>query len=193
VTAQAIINAWRGRLTLGRAGSMRARGRALAVLATTAGFLAYSGAALAGPAQAQREVLAGVATTSSEADLATTMVATGIPNNWGSVVSFTATVTNKGPDRAVNVVVTDTWTTLSTFTSVIWPFGVASCTTPPHGGRGSIVCKAGSLAPGGVVKLTVNLRAECFHNQFLANTASATSSTPDPNPANNTASGVLRC
>ena len=192
MTTELNINVWRRRLTLIRAGSMSARGRAFAVLATTTGVLALSGVAPAGAAQARLTPLARAGSTTTEADLATTMTATG----WGSYrfpASFTTTITNNGPDPAQNVVVSDSFIP-ATFTNVVWTFGVGSCTTPPLGGVGTITCTTGSLAPGGVAHLTVNLVTRCWSlGQFLTNTASATSSTNDPNPSNNTASRSLRC
>lgn len=192
MTIEVSMTVWRRRLTVIRAGSMGARGRAFAVLATTTGLLALLGGALTGAAQAGRTPLARTATTTTEADLATTMTSTG----WGSYrfpVSFTTTITNNGPYPAQNVVVGDSFIP-ATFTNVVWTFGVGSCTTPPPGGVGTITCTTGSLAPGGVAKLTVNLVTRCWSlGQFLTNTATATSSTNDPNPSNNTASRSLRC
>lgn len=150
----------------------------VAVLTTTAG-LAFWGAAPARVAQGQHEILMAATTSTSEADLATTM--TG---------PFSATVTNNGPDSAVNVVVTDSlFNAAFTGVTASAPSG-ASCSTQPPA-----VCTTGSLAPGAVMTMTVFVVRECRFgvSQAIGSTATATSSTPDPNPSNNTAEKAERC
>lgn len=171
------------------------KNRALAMLATTAGLLALSGVAPAVAAPPQHEVPAATATTTSEADLATTMSPkSGIAVRGGSS-RFTATVTNNGPDRAVAVIVTDTYSSLTaTFSGVSAsaPSG-ASC-KPPVGGNATITCTTPSLAPGRVMTVTVSLVNKCpYPHNAVGDSASATSSTNDPNTANNSAGGALRC
>jgi uncharacterized repeat protein (TIGR01451 family) len=125
------------------------------------------------------------------ADLATTMEATGNAI-FGDYVSFTATVTNEGPNHAEDVVVSDNFLP-ATFAGVSAsaPSG-ASCTGPPVGGIGTITCTTRVLAPGRAMKITVRLRSRALHNQLLSNAANAASSTYDPNTGNNAASVTLR-
>jgi uncharacterized repeat protein (TIGR01451 family) len=170
------------------------KNRALAMLATTAGLLALWGVAPAVAAPPQHEVPAATATTTSEADLATIMPVRGSTFK-GASLRFTATVTNNGPDRAVHVIVTDTYSSLTaTFSGVSAsaPSG-ASC-KPPVGGNATTTCTTPSLAPRGVMTVTVSLVAKCpYPHNAVGISASATSSTNDPNPANNSAGGALSC
>jgi len=89
------------------------KNRALAMLATTAGLLALSGVAPAVAAPPQHEVPAVTATTTSEADLATTVGPHFGFTDKGNPARFAATVTNNGPDRAVYVVVTATFNSIT--------------------------------------------------------------------------------
>jgi large repetitive protein len=134
------------------------------------------------------------ATTTPSADLATTMSPTRGFTYYGSPVNFTATVTNNGPAAAQNLVVTDNFS-VATFRNVSWsvPSGAASCTHPPFGGHGTITCTTGALQPGQAMSIIVGLTARCFPNQLMGNSATATSSTNDPDPSNNTAGGELKC
>ena len=171
------------------------KNRALAMLATTAGLLALSGVAPAVAAPPQHEVPAVTATTTSEADLATTVGPHFGFTDKGNPARFAATVTNNGPDRAVHVIVTDTYSSLTaTFSGVSAsaPSG-ASC-KPPVGGNATITCTTPSLAPGGVMTVTVILVAKCpYPHNAVGINASATARTNDPNPANNSAGGALSC
>jgi uncharacterized repeat protein (TIGR01451 family) len=127
------------------------------------------------------------------ADLATTISASQPNPIVGSNESFTITVTNNGPDTAQSVAVNDHWTNFSTFVavSVTAPSG-ARCTAPPVGSRGTVTCTTASLARSASITLVLTLRVEGFTNQLLQDTATATSTTSDPNSANNTATIALR-
>jgi len=167
----------RGAVKTGSAlGSRFARkvGAVVGCLATLCSLAALAG--WAAPAQAVRS-----SQRTPEADLATTMSPTRGFTNYGNRVSFTATVTNEGPNTAQNVVVTDSFFTAS-FVSVSGP----GCTPPP------ITCTTASLAPGHSITITVGLVVRAIHNQLMGNSATATSSTYDPNTSNNTAGGELR-
>jgi uncharacterized repeat protein (TIGR01451 family) len=127
------------------------------------------------------------------ADLATTISASQPRPIVGSYESFTITVTNKGPDTAQSVAVSDSWTAFSTFVGVSAsaPLG-AMCTAPPVGSRGAVTCTTRSLAHSASITVVLTVRVEGFTNQLLQDTASATSTTSDPNSANNTATIALR-
>ncbi|MGA2741183.1 MAG: SBBP repeat-containing protein [Bryobacteraceae bacterium] len=97
-----------------------------------------------------------IATVASDLQLtnsAPTSVATGAD------LTYTITAVNNGPDPATRVTVSDTVTTGSTFVSVTPSAG--TCTAPPVGGTGAVVCSLGSLAVSdtGTVTLTVNVTA----------------------------------
>jgi hypothetical protein len=128
----------------------------------------------------------------ASADLATTI---GNVSVFSSVARFTVTVKNKGPSTARNVTVTDSW-----FGGGFWEFwglqvtppaGV-SCTTPPLGkplAPRVVTCSVSSLGPGESIMLGLTLRPLLFTGRGgVTDSATAASSTPDPNSANNTAS-----
>ena len=127
------------------------------------------------------------------ADLAIAISASQPRPIVGGNESFTITVTNKGPQSAQSVAVSDSWTNFSTFlgVSATAPSG-ATCTAPPVGSLGTITCTTASLAHGNSITVVLTLRVEGFPNQLLQDTATATSTTPDPNTANNTATIALR-
>jgi uncharacterized repeat protein (TIGR01451 family) len=128
----------------------------------------------------------------ASADLATTVS----PNGWRMMmgpVTFTATVTNDGPDYADNVVISDNWSGgMSTFQSVsaTAPSG-ASCTAPRVGTRGTVTCTTSSLAPDHSMTVRVTVRDMLIVARApLEDTATTTSTTFDPNTANNTATAT---
>jgi hypothetical protein len=124
--------------------------------------------------------------TSPSADLATTITPSGfglMSNNF--TLPIIVTVTNHGPDSADDVVVTDDWGSFSTWFSVAGP----NCTSP-H--RGEVICTTPSLLAGDSITISLTVRVLLFHNQLFSDSATATSSTPDLNTANNSASVVRR-
>lgn len=132
------------------------------------------------------------ANASSSADLATTVTKPSFRVFVGSLTTFTITVTNHGPDSARSVLVRDSWSSFSTFygVSATVPSG-ANCSAPPVGSRGTVTCTTASLTPGASMIIHLTLRVEGFPNQLVQDTATATSTTPDPNAANNTATSSV--
>ena len=129
------------------------------------------------------------ATTGSAADLATVAypmrgrVPPNPPTRPFSTATFTVIVTNNGPDSATNMTVTDTVgfaslaSITATPTTVSCSVSTGSC-TGPH------------LPPGASITITVTVHyREFIHNMLFNDSATATSTTPDPNTANNSASG----
>jgi hypothetical protein len=127
------------------------------------------------------------------ADLATTITASQPRPIIGGYESFAIAATNEGPDTAQSVAVSDNWTAFSTFlgVSASAPSG-AICTAPPVGSRGTVTCATPSLTHGASITVAVTVRVKGFPNQLLQDTATATSATPDPDTANNTATIALR-
>jgi uncharacterized repeat protein (TIGR01451 family) len=124
----------------------------------------------------------------TSADLAVTK--TG-PANAGpaSLVHYDVTVTNNGPSTAANVTVSDTIPPGSTYASIFnSPAGPAfSCTTPPVGGTGAVICTVATLPNGASGTIQIEVTTSAAGGGTLINSANATATTPDPNPANNTA------
>jgi uncharacterized repeat protein (TIGR01451 family) len=109
----------------------------------------------------------------------------------GSTISYTLTVTNGGTDVAADVVLSDTTPASTTFSSLVAPAGW-TCTTPAVGGTGTVSCTNPSVAvgPGAVFTLVVTVDAAAAVGTVITNTASVSSTTADPNPANNAATAT---
>ena len=104
----------------------------------------------------------------------------------GTNLTYTITVTNAGPNAAANAALTDILPANTTFVSLTSPGGWTA-TTPPVGGTGTVSATNPSVASGlaQVFTLVVNVNIGTPPGTTLSNTASATSTTPEPNPTNN--------
>jgi uncharacterized repeat protein (TIGR01451 family) len=102
-----------------------------------------------------------------------------------SNLTYTITVFNVGPDPAANVVVTDATPVGTIFVSSSASQG--TCTNPPVGGTGTITCTLGTIAAGGSATVTVVVHVTAPAGTTLSNTATATTSSTDPNTVNNAA------
>ena len=82
---------------------------------------------------------------------------------------------------AASPTLTDTVPSGTTFVSLVGPAGW-TCTTPAVGGTGAINCGAASLAAGASANFTLRVAvpAGTAAGTFLSNTASVSSSTPEP-------------
>ena len=127
------------------------------------------------------------------ADLVATVEPSFVLAYPGGTFGFGVTVTNNGPDAASGVTVSETWYGASTFLigGGSAPAG-AACTLPPRGGHGSVTCTTPSLAPGASMSVGLTLHVLGIHNMTVTGSATATSATPDPNTANNSASAWVR-
>ncbi|MEO8585279.1 MAG: IPTL-CTERM sorting domain-containing protein [Acidobacteriota bacterium] len=109
----------------------------------------------------------------SSADLA--IVKTGPPNAIpGNNVVYTLLVTNNGPSDAASVVVSDPTPPSLTFVS-----NTGSCATP-------FPCALGAVPVGATRTITTTFAIPAGYTtpSPIVNTASVSSATPDPNPAN---------
>jgi uncharacterized repeat protein (TIGR01451 family) len=102
--------------------------------------------------------------------------------NAGTVISYTITVTNGGPNPAINATLTDTVPAGTTFSSLISPGGW-SCTTPAVNGTGTVNCTIASMAAGPAV-FTLNVNGPAAP-ATVSNTATVSSSSTDNTPGNN--------
>jgi uncharacterized repeat protein (TIGR01451 family) len=119
------------------------------------------------------------------ADVAITKTSATAPS--GTTGAYTVTVTNNGPSTASTVTMTDTVPANATFASISQTSGPTfTCTTPAAGATGTITCSIGTLTAGQSATFTLVFNGT---NQVaqITNTATVTSTTLDPNPANNTA------
>jgi len=114
----------------------------------------------------------------------------GVPA--GRRIEYTVTIRNNGPASAEAVSLTDTLpagTTLIDFLVVSAPAG-ATCTIPPI--NGVITCQLGTLAAGATAEfvLTVLVDPSLAGGTVLTNTATATTTSHDPDLQNNTATAT---
>jgi uncharacterized repeat protein (TIGR01451 family) len=124
-----------------------------------------------------------IAAASARADLALTATASPAPVTVGSVLAYSITVTNMGPQDANTTSLTFALPANVTFQGVT--AGQGSCQTPAVGTTGTITCSLGTIANGAAVQLSVSVTAQAT-GPATASLKVATS-TPDPILANNTA------
>jgi uncharacterized repeat protein (TIGR01451 family)/CSLREA domain-containing protein len=108
-----------------------------------------------------------------QADLEISKADSPDPVTVGDNLTYTITVTNRGPDAATNVVVTDTLPSGVTFVSAS-PGCVHSA--------GVVTCNLGNIPAGGSVTITIVVTVTAPGT--ISNTATVTSDTLDPNTAN---------
>ncbi|HEY0558256.1 MAG TPA: ExeM/NucH family extracellular endonuclease, partial [Thermoanaerobaculia bacterium] len=131
-------------------------------------------------------------TLGTSADLSITKVDTPDPVTPGGNITYTITVTNAGPSNAANVSLSDTVPAGTSAVSLVAPGGW-SCPPVPTGlVAGSVItCTAPSLGvSSSVFTLTVATFPSLTTGTVITNTASVTSSTPDPNPGNESATAT---
>jgi uncharacterized repeat protein (TIGR01451 family) len=119
------------------------------------------------------------------ADLSITKTAAPIQPGYqpNTDITYTITVTNGGPSTAAGVTVTDTIPAGMTLVSSTPSQGTCTATAP-------VTCAIGTLASGATATVTVVARTTT-QTGFSTNVATVSSTTNDPNPANNTASVSL--
>jgi uncharacterized repeat protein (TIGR01451 family) len=118
------------------------------------------------------------------ADLSITKTDNVDPVNAGQNFFYTITVNNNGPDPAANVSWSDPLPGGTTFVSLSSPGGW-SCTTPAVGANGTVTCSISSLGvTSAAFTLTVAADAGFADGTVLSNTATVTTTTADPNGAN---------
>ena len=120
---------------------------------------------------------------------------TGFPTvlRPGDRIIYYLQVTNRGPETATNVVITDPLPPRVVF-DVLFPSARTNCTAPALGQPGTVTCTLPSLATGARKDIFFTARLPLEDSSFepIVNTATVTSATSDPNLANNVASAVLR-
>jgi parallel beta-helix repeat protein len=127
----------------------------------------------------------------TNADLSVALSAMPNPVSAGNDLTFMAQVANAGPDPAANVTLTEAVPANTTFQSLSAPPGW-SCSTPGVGGTGTITCTNPSLASGAsaMFTLVVKVNPGTPGGTVINSTATVDSSTPDPNPSNNSGTAM---
>src|SRR5205085_509806 len=121
------------------------------------------------------------------AELVATNVDTPDPVSPAGTITYTQTITNNGPNAATNAKMTQTLPAGVTFASLIAPAGF-SCTTPAIGANGTITCNAATLANGANAIFTLTTKVAGNATGAIANGASVSSATFDPNNGNSSTS-----
>jgi uncharacterized repeat protein (TIGR01451 family)/CSLREA domain-containing protein len=109
----------------------------------------------------------------------------------GTTFDYTFNLVNIGPATADNITFSDPLPAGTVFVSNTTPSGF-TCTTPPANTNGTVTCTAPSLASGTSVSfsITARLNANVACDTEITNTATANSTTADPNTTNNTSSVI---
>jgi uncharacterized repeat protein (TIGR01451 family) len=123
----------------------------------------------------------------NSAALSVTNGASPVPVQAGNNITYTQVVANAGPSAATTATLSENTPANTTFQSVTIPAGW-SCTTPAVGNAGAINCTDPSLAAGTAsFTVLVKVTAGTAAGTAINDAATVSSSTADPNSANNTA------
>ncbi len=113
----------------------------------------------------------------------------------GDLITYAFPVWNLGPGDAVQEVLTTQvpeGTTLD-YVRISGTPGLGTCTTPPYGGTGEIVCHENSaMAPNTTWTVRVVVKVTAPSGTVITESATTTEDTPDPNLANNTATVSIK-
>jgi uncharacterized repeat protein (TIGR01451 family) len=97
----------------------------------------------------------------------------------GTNLTYTVTVANSGPNRAIGTSLTQTLGQRLSFVSATPSAGTCQLA----GTR--VICDLGAVGSGGSVTVTIVATVSASFTGTISNTATATSNVTDPNPANN--------
>ena len=124
-------------------------------------------------------------TVAASAELAVAKTDAPDPVVAGTDLTYTITVTNNGPSEAANATLSDTLPTGTTFGSATPSQGSCAGTT-------TVSCALGSIANGAsaTITLVVHVGPSVADGTVISNTASVSSTTADPTPANNSATST---
>lgn len=123
---------------------------------------------------------------SPSADLNVSIGAAPNPVHRNKDLTYTITVQNAGPSAASGTVAADQLPSNVQFQSLSAPAG-SSCVTPTVGATGTLKCALGSLAAGGSLQLRIVVLVVAPKSVTISDTATATSSTFDPDLRDNQA------
>lgn len=151
---------------------------------TTLTNTATIGATTPTPPGAQDDDTAIFTTTvTAAADLSITKTSDPNPMIAGTPATYTLVVSNTGPSTATGVTISDV---LPAGLSVISVQAAGTCDVAGQ----TLTCQLGTVAPGSSTTVTIGVMVAATQVGTLTNTATVASTTPDPNPANNSATVV---
>ncbi|HYK36730.1 PQQ-binding-like beta-propeller repeat protein [Alloacidobacterium sp.] len=152
----------------------------------------YIGAGASDPGQGYVYAFTPV---SGSADLFLRIQPSATTVHQGDLLTFAFPVWNLGPDVAEGEVLSNLQVPAGTtfdYVRISGTPGLGTCTHPPYGGTGQIICHEGDgMAPNTTwtVRLTVKVTAPA--GTVITESAATLADTPDPNMANNTATVSL--
>jgi len=122
------------------------------------------------------------------ADVSVTAIAPASPVQTGATFSYSAIVSNDGPDAASSVTLSIPAHAGIRFSAIQQPVGW-TCTTPAPGAFGAVSCAAASLAPGVSATFVITASLDCTiaDQAVIVQGMSAGSVTLDSAPDNNLA------
>jgi uncharacterized repeat protein (TIGR01451 family) len=123
-------------------------------------------------------------------DLSLALSASPAPVVQGSDLTYTISVTSKGPDFGVNVRVSDTLPTGSTF--VGYEAGGGTCTAPEPGNAGTLNCTLPQLNKGATWTVNLTVKVNAAAGSTLSDTAATVSNMQDFLPGNNSGTITTR-
>ena len=131
----------------------------------------------------------------TQSDLAVTSTATPNPVSQGNNITYAQTVTNNGPAIQTNATFTDTIPANTTLVSFNSPSGW-TCNSIAVGGTGTFTCTLNlgqTILSGASVNfpLVVSVVVSTPGGTAISNTANISSTTSDPNSANNSATTTV--
>ena len=138
-------------------------------------------------------VIVAPTTLAAAADVSVTTTAAPETVQVGDTVGYDITVANAGPSDAAAVTLSDPLPAGTTFVSATQVSGPAfTCTAPAVGQSGTLQCTIPALAAGAsaVFHLAVKAGGPAVLRAALTNTATVSSSTPETNAANNSATAT---
>jgi len=129
------------------------------------------------------------------ANLVISKTATPLQPGPGDDLSYAVRVTNSGPNAATEVLMTDAIPANTSFKSFSIASGATNwtCSTPPVGAGGAVLCRAVSALPAESVSfvLVVTVNNNVPRNTTITNTAEVQSPTFDSDKSNNSATSVI--
>ena len=114
----------------------------------------------------------------------------------GDLLTFAFPVWNLGPDVAEGEVLSSLQVPAGTtfdYLRISGTPGLGTCTHPPYGGTGQIICHEGNgMAPNTTWTVRLTVKVTAHSGNVITESAATMSDTPDPNLANNTATVSLK-
>ena len=131
--------------------------------------------------------------TATQADVALSTAASPAGGVYaGNSITYAQTIANNGPASATGIQLIEPTPTNTTFESVLAPSGW-TCTAPPVGSTGNVVCTDSAILASGSaadIVIVVNVPATVLGGTITAN-SSVTAATSDPNSSNNTTTVIV--